>query len=120
MEGRQRGELAGILRSGGVLGRGSEEQAKGREEWLPRAFVVLMRATEGVLGLCPGLATAVARWRPTGGSGRRGTVGRHQREAMGGGGGAARRVGASATQNMAGQALHCAGDGTAQRWRGET
>ena len=60
---------------GAVLGRGSEEQAKGREEWLSRAFVVLVRATEGVLGLCPGLATAAARWRPAGGSGRRGTAG---------------------------------------------
>ena len=71
-------------------------------------------------GLCSGLATAAARWRPAGCSGRRGTAGELQREAMGGGGGAARRVGASATQNMAGQALHCAGDGTAQRRRGKT
>ena len=46
--------------------------------------------------------------------------GKLQREAMGGGGGAARRVGASAMQNVAGQALHCAGDGSAQRRRGET
>jgi len=63
------------LRGGAVLGRGSEEQAKGREEWLSRAFVVLVRATEGVLGLCPGLATVAAGWRPAGGSGLGGARG---------------------------------------------
>ena len=36
--GRQRGELAGVLRSGGVLRRGSEENAKEREEWISGAF----------------------------------------------------------------------------------
>ena len=36
--------------------------------------------------------------------------GRLQRAAKGGGEGAVRRVGASMTQNVAGQTLHCAGD----------
>jgi len=31
---------------------------------------VLVRALEGVLGLCGELATAASRWRPRGGSGR--------------------------------------------------
>ena len=100
-----------------VLGRRSGEQAKGRKDCVAGVFVVLVRATEGVLGLCPGLATAAARWRPAGGSGRRGEGRGHQRAATGGGEGAARCVGASAKQDVAGLALHYAGDGTAQRRR---
>ena len=40
--------------------------------------MVLVRATEGVLGLCPGLATVAARWQSADGSGlggARGTAG---------------------------------------------
>ena len=33
---------------------------------------MLVRALEGVLGLCGELATAASRWRPRDGSGRRG------------------------------------------------
>jgi hypothetical protein len=66
MAGRQRGELAGVLRSGGVLGRGSEEKAKERTEWGAGVYVVLVHALGEGGGLCSGLATAEARWRPRG------------------------------------------------------
>ena len=55
-----------------VLGSGSEEQAKERVEWLAGAFVRLVRALGEGGGLSLGRATATARWRPWGGSGRRG------------------------------------------------
>ena len=74
MASRQRGELAGVLRSGSVLGRGSEENAKEREEWISGVLVRLVRALGVGGGLCLGRATATARWRPRGGSGRRGTA----------------------------------------------
>ena len=45
--------------------------------------------------------------------------GRLQRATKGGGLASGRRVGASVMQNVAGQALHCAGDGSAQRRRGK-
>ena len=81
------------------------------------------RDREGRRALQPalhgGIAVAAAR-AALRSAGARGTAGELQREAMGGGGGAARRVGASVTQNMAEQAHHCAGDGTAQRRRGKT
>jgi hypothetical protein len=66
MAGRQRGELAGVLRSGGVLRRGSEGNAKEREEWISGAFVVLMRVLGEDGGLCSGRSTAALRWRPRG------------------------------------------------------
>ena len=94
-----------------VLGSGSEEQAKGRKEWVAGVFVVLVRALEGVLGCCSGPSTAAARWRPRGGSGRRGEGKGHQREAKGGGEAPGRRVGASVKQNVGGLALHYAGGG---------
>ena len=43
-----------------------------------------MRGESG--GLCSGLSTAALRWRPHGGSGRRGRAGRLQRKAKEGGG----------------------------------
>ena len=42
---------------------------------------MLVRALEGVLGLCGELATAASRWRPRGGSGRVAREGKGQREA---------------------------------------
>ena len=42
---------------------------------------MLVRALEGVLGLCGELATAASRWRPRGGSGRVAREGEGQREA---------------------------------------
>jgi len=42
---------------------------------------VLVRALEGVLGLCGELATAASRWRPRGGSGRVAREVEGQREA---------------------------------------
>jgi len=55
-----------------VLGCGNAEQAKERVEWLAGAFVRLVRALGEGGGLSLGRATATARWRPCGGSGRRG------------------------------------------------
>ena len=49
-----------------VLGRLSGEKLKRRKEWVFGVFVVLVRVIEGGLGLCPGLATAAARWRARG------------------------------------------------------
>ena len=49
-----------------VLWRGSNEQAKGRAEWDAGVYVVLMHALGEGGGLCSGLATATARWRPRG------------------------------------------------------
>ena len=74
-----------MLRSGGVLRRGSEENAKEREEWISGAFVRLVRVLVEGGGLSLGRATATARWRPCGGSGlggARGTTEGHQREEM--------------------------------------
>ena len=62
-----------------VLGSGSEERAKERGETVSGVFVVLGRARGEGGGLCSGLATAAARWRPAGCSGRRGKARRHQR-----------------------------------------
>ena len=42
---------------------------------------MLVRALEGVLGLCGELATAASRWRPRGGFGRMAREGKGQREA---------------------------------------
>ena len=64
---------------GGVLRRGSEERAKERGESVSGVFVVLGRTRGEGGGLCSGLATATARWRPAGCSGRRGKARRHQR-----------------------------------------
>ena len=58
-----------------VLVCGNAEQAKERVEWLAGAFVRLMRALGEGGGLSLGRATATARWRPCGGSGRRGEGG---------------------------------------------
>ena len=58
-----------------VLWRGSKEQAKGRTEWKAGVFVVPVRVLGEGGGLCLGQATATARWRPAGCSGRRGTAG---------------------------------------------
>ena len=49
-----------------VLWRGSNEQVKGRAEWDARVYVVLVRVLGEGGGLCSGLATAAARWRPRG------------------------------------------------------
>ena len=62
---------------------------------------MLLRAREKRGGLCSGRSTATARWRRRGcfWTRRHAWHGRGlQREATGGGGGAARRVGASATE----------------------
>ena len=122
--GRQRGELAGVLRSGGVLRRGSEENAKEREEWISGAFVVLMRVRGKSGGLCSGLSTAALRWRPHGGSGRRGRAGRLQRKAKEGGEGAARRVeatrqagGGAGAALHGGRAAHGTGGGEVAPWQ---
>ena len=100
-----------------VLWRGSKEQAKGRTEWKAGVFVVPVHVLGEGGGLCLGRATATAWWRPAAALGGVALQERLQREAKGSGGGAARRVGASAKQEGAGLALHCAGDGTAQRRR---
>jgi len=56
-----------FTRGGGdVLGSGSNEQAKGRAEWDAGVYVVLVRALGEGGGLCSGLATVAARWRPRG------------------------------------------------------
>ena len=60
---------------GGVLGRGIAEQAKERVEKVSGVFVRLVRALGEGGGLSLGRATATARWRPCGGSGRRGEGG---------------------------------------------
>ena len=60
------------LDGGGVLERGSEENAKGRGERVARLLVVLLRARNRALGLCLGRAMATARWRPAATSGWRG------------------------------------------------
>ena len=64
---------------------------------------MLVRARDEALGCCNGLSMAAARWRPRGRlCARRGRVARPgglQREAKGGVGGAARRVGASARRS---------------------
>src|SRR6185503_11155879 len=53
-----------------VLWRGSEEQTKERAEWKAGVFVVPVHALGEGGGLCLGRATATARWRPAGCSGR--------------------------------------------------
>ena len=68
-------------------------------------------------GLCLVRATATARWRPAGGSGRVARQGKLQREAKSGGGGRARCVGRFCKQEVAGLALH-GGVGAAQQRRG--
>ena len=54
------------LRVDGGAGLGSlgRERAIERGECVAELSVVLMRSIDGGLGLCPGLATAAARWRP--------------------------------------------------------
>ena len=47
---------------------------------------MLGRARDGGPGHCVGLATAAVRWRPRGGSGRRGVHAPGQRSSLGGGG----------------------------------
>ena len=98
-----------------VLGCGNAEQAKERVEWLAGAFVRLVRALGEGGGLSLGRATATARWRPCGGSGRRGEGRGHQREAKGGGEARERRVGASAKQR--GPAGSPRRAGGAAQWR---
>ena len=100
-----------MLRSGDVQRRGSEENAKEREEWISGAFCKLVRALGEGGGLCLGQATATARWRPAGCSGRRGMAVEHQRETKGGGEASVRRVEASASRDVAGRALHGVGGG---------
>ena len=71
------------------------------------------------------MASALAGpWRRRGGDhaaalGGVALQGRLQRATKGGGLASGRLVGASVMQNVAGQALHCAGDGSAQRQRGK-
>ena len=63
---------------------------------------MLMRALEGVLGLCGELATAASRWRPArvllDAAARVARPGEAQRDGKGGGAAPGRRVGASATE----------------------
>ena len=80
------GSMAGVSSSelkrgsGGVLKWGSMEKAKGGEESLAGAFMVLVCALGEGGGLYSGRSTAALRWRPRGGSGRRGEAGRLQRK----------------------------------------
>ena len=77
-------------------------------------------------GLCSERSTAALRWRPRAVLGGVARQGRLQREATGGGGGAARRVGASAKQEVAGWlstapaggALHSCGENRAKELEG--
>ena len=101
--------------------------AKERGMKLSGVLVVRLRARNEALGCCSGSSTAASRWRPPGRLWkRRGCVarpGRLQREATGGGGAPERRVGASATEEVAGKAgkvLHGAGVGAVGGRRRET
>ena len=67
--------LAGVRWSGGgVPGCLGRERARGRGEKIKESSLVLMRARERSGELCPGRATAAARWQPRGGSGRCGVA----------------------------------------------
>jgi hypothetical protein len=63
----------GLRMNGGAgLGKLGRERARERGERVVELPGVLMRAIERSGGLCPGRATAAARWQPRGASGRRG------------------------------------------------
>ena len=69
-------ELAGVRAGGGgVLGVWGRELAREQGDWNVVVSLVLKRAREGEPGLFPELATAAARWRPTGASVVRGRSG---------------------------------------------
>jgi hypothetical protein len=83
-------ELVGVQTdSGGVLGSGGGETAKGRRERVEGILVVPMCARGESGGLYPMLSTAATRWRPAGGSGCVARQGRHSVKAKGGGEGSA-------------------------------
>ena len=85
-----------------VPSSGSGELAKERGMKLSGVLVLRLRARNRALGVCLGRATATARWRPRGGSGRRGVHAPGQRSSLGGGGKPSwRRVEASAMQEGA-------------------
>ena len=81
------GELVGVDMGGSsVPSSGSGELAKERGMKLSGVLVVRLRARNRALGVCLVRATATARWRPRGGSGRRGVHAPGQRSSLGGGG----------------------------------
>ena len=74
-EGRKRSGAAGSRRrlahwssggDSGVLGFRGGDLARKREKQTEGVLLVLLRARGGEPGHCPGLATAAARWRPSG------------------------------------------------------
>jgi len=80
------GELVGVDMGGSsVPSSGSGELAKERGMKLSGVLVLRLRARNRALGVCLGRATATARWRPRGGSGRRGVHAPGQRSSLGGG-----------------------------------
>ena len=134
-EGRKRSGAAGSRRrlahrssggGSGVLGFRGGDLARKREKQNEGVLLVLLRARGGEPGHCPGLATAAARWRPSGARVCVAETGKLQREGKGRRGARARYVGRLSKQEVAcgrpsaaGMPL-CAGDKEsreAERWK---
>ena len=108
-------------RRSGAWERGMSERARGMGFWGSCNARARARRGRRPLQRARHRGGEVAAARAVlGSAGRVARQGRLQREATGGGGGAARRVGASAKQDVAGLALHGAGGSTAQRRHGKT